>query len=1350
MKNKKRSLFIKEITSSIRCLMVCLSLGFSMAVLGQSDCYIGVSNSNKAMAMPTGASPNGEVFTPKGNLRVLTIFAGFDDGPGGFDENQPLSEWGNPSNPNDPIQAIPTPLMNGLDEWMYSDLNSFGNGNHNLSEFFSDMSLKKFKLYGDAVKDPVTNQYVRIDIDPAGAGSWSQCNNRVLTKMRDLYPNFDWSPYDRRTNHPNFQFDNSASAPDNRVDYVIIVYRYNRSWTSQPVSGMQYWGGSGGGLSQIGQSINYNGYSVGGAGFTMPSGGRITTKEGLFTHELAHELYSCPHQSGVNGVVGRHWNFPSTGYGMITHNVRLNLTANGWDRWMLGWIDLTTGASQQNTDLQSEADLTNGGVYTLRDFVRTGDVIRVKIPHSNQHLWIENHQSINQFDFKPWGGAPVSPSGEKIPEASKGIYMYKESIQGDRNNVSTSLVFNINSVNGIKMLNANGNFDYEHSEFAIQDPNLYWNNPIFNFKRANENPIDGASNYDSYVDDYPSLLTSGTPNGSITYSGNFNTGSNEAQPIIKENDGVNEVITFAHSGGLNDEARDVLGRRLDTFIPGDEVGLSGIVPAFNYPTYNTSLSKKAPYLINGLSVKVLSENPATGEMTVKITFNDYDVREDKRWAGNLSLPANVNASTDYSLNIKEDVNLYVVKSKTANRHTLNTANTPQDFINNTTLTCENDSYFHLESNAGVSIWEDSKLILKSGSKMELEENAILRIADGELIIEDGAELILHNGAQLIIEEAGTLTSNNTISGKGLLVGDNTVSNNQAEVEVRGTLNFASNAIWEHKRSGFYDFHYSHTLNLPASVPVTFVGKGKTIKFLELGNSTTLAFDGSVMNWSKGLIDYDFGTKVKLLGVDFTGNGITFSGFSQSGPPSIGLDVENPIRNNVLYSDFDHFPKAINILNAGTILLLQNKYNYNGIAIDLNNVNDTKIVNSSFSEGNIGIKATDCFKVDVRTTNIAGFGQGALLNSVEGAYFTSSDISYNGKGIEGTHSLVFLRLGTKVHENNNGVELYGDYDASGGNYTSMLTVGDIGCGSIYNNTEKGVLGRDVLLNIDAVQHAINRGNPSNIIPNRFDGNTIYAFDICYIDGNVAPSQINAKGNFWGVNPPVIASNKYRFKSNADCINKPHIGNNIPLITTNYSTCVPTGSCTSCTTGGGGTGGSTGGSTGFSGKVLSAFVKANNLFIENDEETTRLEFAGLSGIKLIQNLEEKQWIGITNDRKEYKLNQETLLRIQVAKVIYNTKSILNSDLTSFTFNENNKNGVEEIIKMYPNPAKDVVNIFTESKDVLKYRLFDLLGNQVREGVFEKRTQITTNDLNGMYYLEIETKANTKIFKKLIVNN
>ena len=57
--------------------------------------------------------------------------------------------------------------------------------------------------------------------------------------------------------------------------------------------------------------------------------------------------------------------------------------------------------------------------------------------------------------------------------------------------------------NGLKALNAQGNFNYTHSTLATSNPEVFWGNVLFTFTRGEENPISGISPFSSYPDNYP-------------------------------------------------------------------------------------------------------------------------------------------------------------------------------------------------------------------------------------------------------------------------------------------------------------------------------------------------------------------------------------------------------------------------------------------------------------------------------------------------------------------------------------------------------------------------------------------------------------------------------------------------------------------------------------------------------------------------------------------------------------------------------------------------------------------------------------------------------------------------------
>src|SRR5690606_12301697 len=143
--------------------------------------------------------------------------------------------------------------------------------------------------------------------DPSTARSFGDCNRLVMEKMMAEFPDFDWQPYDSRKNMPKYKFDNSISEPDKKPDYVIIAYRYAPGWSIQPKAGMQNWAANYSRLDGL-HNTKCNGYSFDGAGFTLAGfEGKTSQFKGLFIHELAHELYSCPHYSGTNNALGNYF-----------------------------------------------------------------------------------------------------------------------------------------------------------------------------------------------------------------------------------------------------------------------------------------------------------------------------------------------------------------------------------------------------------------------------------------------------------------------------------------------------------------------------------------------------------------------------------------------------------------------------------------------------------------------------------------------------------------------------------------------------------------------------------------------------------------------------------------------------------------------------------------------------------------------------------------------------------------------------------------------------------------------------------------------------------------------------------
>ena len=455
-----------------------------------------------ATAQEANNSTFGKIFTPKGDLRILIIYAGFE----GFDESQGVNNW--PANSELPDWKPEELFYKSFDEFSKFSKDTTIT---NISKFYHEMSQPNgnFRMVADVFPR-------RINIDLANANNFSSCNRLVMEKIQKEYPDFDWSRYDQRTNFPNYKFDNSVSKPDKKPDYVIIAYRYLRSWQRQPKEGMNLWTPTYSSLDGL-WGMNFNGYTFDGAGFTMGTFDGKGNFTELFLHELAHELYSCPHYSSANGAMGKYFNTPVCGSDMMS--MLKGQVASAFERWLLGWIEI-------KHDLKNWKD---NGIYELKDFVTSGDAIRIKIPHTEeQYLWIENRQSKSIYDHNPWRKQLYNqPTGSKgIPDRDKGLYIYIEDVVSERQKIDAGLVYNLEKVNGIMPLHARGNHDYIFPKrLTYTNGNtpsyeqVYWNNKVYWLEQGKPNAIAGINPFVNYRND---LDSNGVINNIIGPNGEFN------------------------------------------------------------------------------------------------------------------------------------------------------------------------------------------------------------------------------------------------------------------------------------------------------------------------------------------------------------------------------------------------------------------------------------------------------------------------------------------------------------------------------------------------------------------------------------------------------------------------------------------------------------------------------------------------------------------------------------------------------------------------------------------------------------------------------------------------------------
>ncbi|WP_192821879.1 hypothetical protein [Rufibacter sp. LB8] len=738
-------------------------------------------------AAPAVSSTYGKVFTPKGDLRFLIIFAGFDSPEG----KQNASDW--PAEPMTAIQSGFDPPRGGnQNAFFFSQNSQFPNNqdpnNTSVSRYFYEMSGGKFRVTADILSNPATGQPERINVDPTGLNSFAEANQRVMEKVKELYNGkIDWSKYDRRTNKPNYKYDNSASAPDQVPDYVVMVYRLSTHWQKDgkmvwpgniPYGGNAYsiFNGTGQELSIKGtDGKDYQFFPKNGtnAGFTYmtPADTGPSHWKVLFIHELAHELFDSPHSFNTNSVVGNRFQV-GNGHGMMKLG-ELSFSCNAWEAWYLGWVNLLPGH-----DISPATPPIKPVV--LRDFLSYQQALRVAIPHTNpvQYLWIENRQGVSIFDKRNHYG--IDGLSDTIPNVPKGLFMYIEDMAPTRHShyLQNPGSF-VQRANRIQMLHAAGNHDYTVQSF-MRDPR-WWNNWIADLSlKQTPNPLSGGNDLGIVPHDNPEWAADGSKilkpsDGNLSYNTNWNQrGQLEGFQVNKKNG----RWTYGHVGAYDPK---VPGSTSVAFNQvGQGVGLSYnpvVVPLQTYQQYDPNLTL-TPLYLNGISVVIKAIRPDAGgknagqEYELEIKYNDTHIRKNQRFTGNVVQRPVPGAPNGYDVNVAQGVTLQINKSGTPNRH--RPLPGTQELVNPTTYTCEGKTIFHQETNSTVVLDQGSTFILKPQAKAVLESGAVFLVkGKSQLQLQKGSQFQLKGKSLVAFEE-----TNVSLTGPTLALG------NGSRIEVR--------------------------------------------------------------------------------------------------------------------------------------------------------------------------------------------------------------------------------------------------------------------------------------------------------------------------------------------------------------------------------------------------------------------------------------------------------------------------------------------------------------------------------------------------------------------------------------
>lgn len=643
-------------------------------------------------------SRSGYWFPVKDTLRILLVYAELVNDP-----NDPgnIRGWGAGTIPPDPGNLFDHQLMPGVEPQGF------------ITKYYYQASFGKYIVLADHYPEIVSIDYSKV----RGRGFDQVLNIMESNDADDIITEHGYS-----VNNGDFDFISTSNIgrpkktePDSLIDIVMVRWRVNSKITKDFSAGFCFPRKKMYTMKAM-KGMNSSSYFV----------NSDYTQYSIILHEFSHLLLGGNNfHTGGAGAGTKTFMSDVGGYAMLSSYLRSSPVYCSFDRRRLGWKhpdhEFQISARDPLNRTEIDADLSYGQEFShgsnefiLRDFVQTGDAIRVELPYLNiyseevnkQWLWLENHQKVNgNIDHEK--------------NTRKGLYAY---IQVGKETLSGSGTFRGNC-NYTWPVSAFGNFDFlvneETRDYLVNDS---LSNPFTGYN----NLILGA--YD--LKDHDELI----------YRNEVFLAKN-----IKFNG------TYPDSSNFNYQTYPLFGTSMDAFQPGDKIGIERNPAAVPVLTYRTSgspstrprlpvLSDNRMIHLNGISVEFLEQLP-DGSIKLRIRWDDNHIGRDVRWCGNIHLHE--------SLEIDKKVRLLLDLGLTPQK--------PKDPI-----------LFK-----GQQIFADSSsLVLQPGSNLVLGKKSRLVVDNGStLILLEGSEIEIGPRARIIIEPGARIRTSDgaSIKGRGIII-----------------------------------------------------------------------------------------------------------------------------------------------------------------------------------------------------------------------------------------------------------------------------------------------------------------------------------------------------------------------------------------------------------------------------------------------------------------------------------------------------------------------------------------------------------------------------------------------------
>ena len=654
---------------------------------------------------------NGWYLAPYDTIRVLVVFIEVD-----YDENPKLETyqaWGKGKLPESAPQMFDAFASNNPQGKItrFFHESSFGNY-HVLGDYLPNIiTVKKSEANGRLTKytlQKVASEYLTEHLD-------------FTTKNGLSYNDFDF--WDKNQTQGGIK----ENKPNGQIDHLMLIIRnfhgldLSRGYASPNSFG------------KIGNK-NTDTYSV----FAGPD-------FQIMRHEYAHLLFGGNNfhcGGGQHNGGGENYFIPlQGGWSTMGNYNSMFMTCNAWDRdrfdWRLPGKSYNISALSSFTKMEVNTDLDGSPreeilKLTLRDFVQTGDAVRIKLPfipenEYQQWIWIENHQT-ETFNGSPFDQFQYADQ-ECKPKAQPGVYMY---LQVDKNKKEGREAFS-GYGDFLRVIPANGFYEvfWEEGTQRTYCANAFDTHPFYKLPLF-ENPLTGTSDVEYSVSDKDrdKQITRG-----------------ETDIKWLENRNGEYVGDLPHMGLPAHAFTPAGNNQLNLGTNPSTASMTTLV-SLDYDRKKGAPPNNRSVFINGIDVKVLSQNE-DGSIDIQVSFNNTKLAENQRWCGD-TIKINSIKKDQPSLVVTSKTQLILDRGLTPTR-----ISEPEKYLNSnvftspTQLVVKENVQMQLEKNADLILSNGSKLILRSGASLLLDKKATLKLdRSSRLVIENGAKIIAHKKSKI--------------------------------------------------------------------------------------------------------------------------------------------------------------------------------------------------------------------------------------------------------------------------------------------------------------------------------------------------------------------------------------------------------------------------------------------------------------------------------------------------------------------------------------------------------------------------------------------------------------------------